>query len=518
MSQGRLPFDPNRVKSPEQPSLFAQESGPRIHTVSQVTQLVKRALITNLPATLHVVGQISNISNPSGGHFYFTLKDAASELRCVMWRSDGAKLKFKPTDGLEVVAVGNIDVFEPRGQYQFYVSRLDPRGVGAMELAFKQLKEKLSREGLFEARRKRPLPKFPRRIGIITSPTGAAIRDILQTIRRRYAAMEIYVFEVRVQGEGAANEIADAIRRVNLAHTGFGGIDVLIVGRGGGSVEDLWAFNEEVVARAIFASAIPVVSAVGHEVDFTLADFVADVRAATPTAAAEMAVPVLVDILESFENYARHMRKAYAGTLESARARLALAERYEWFRDPIGRINQRHEQLDGVRARLCNASRHDLSCRRDFVHKLDVRLGRVAPQVQLGRRREMLSRMEHRLCTAHLQLRRSFERRLAKLDGALHARSPRTLAQRERMLLAQWTVRLIRASSRSQAESQRKLGALEQHLRAVSYQAVLERGFTITRRIESDQVVRRAGEVEPGDELETQTAEGKIRSRVNPNG
>ncbi|HUN81091.1 MAG TPA: exodeoxyribonuclease VII large subunit, partial [Phycisphaerae bacterium] len=314
-----------------------------MHTVSQITQMVKRALTTNLPASLHVVGQISNISNPSGGHFYFTLKDATSELRCVMWRSDGAKLKFKPTDGLEVVAVGAVDVFEPRGQYQFYATKLEPRGVGALELAFKQLKERLEREGLFDAGRKRALPKFPRRIGVVTSTTGAAIRDILQTIQRRYAAVEVFVFGVRVQGDGAAEEIADAIGRLNAASAGLGGIDVLLVGRGGGSIEDLWAFNEEVVARAIFASAIPVISAVGHEVDFTIADFVADVRAATPTAAAELVVPVLADLLEGIEIRTARLRRGLGSAVESARSRLALIERFEWFRDPVGRINRRNE-------------------------------------------------------------------------------------------------------------------------------------------------------------------------------
>ena len=212
------------------------ENGPGILTVQQVTQMVRAAIAGRLPTELHVAGQISNFSQPAGGHLYFTLKDEASEIRCVMWKSAAAHLKFRPTDGLEVVATGAVDVYEPRGQYQLYAKRLEPRGIGALELAFRQLKEKLGREGLFDPKRKRRLPRFPTRVAVVTSLTGAAVRDIVHTLERRWPVAEVLLYGVRVQGEGAAAEIAEAIRRVNAARERLGGGDVRLVVRGGGSI------------------------------------------------------------------------------------------------------------------------------------------------------------------------------------------------------------------------------------------------------------------------------------------
>jgi len=271
MAAQRPIFDPARMAAKEEPALAA-----RSMTVTQLNALVKRVLGNGLPATIHLTGQISNYSRPGSGHLYFTLKDENSEVRAVMWKTAATTVKFKIEDGMEVVATGGVDVYEPRGQYQFYVRKLEPKGVGNLELAFRQLYDRLSREGLFDNDRKKTIPKYPRRIGIVTSPTGAAIHDILQTLRRRFPCIEVMLYPVRVQGEGAANEIAAAIRKLNEQATALGGIDVMIVGRGGGSLEDLWAFNEEVVARAIFDSSIPVISGVGHEVDVTIADLVAD--------------------------------------------------------------------------------------------------------------------------------------------------------------------------------------------------------------------------------------------------
>ncbi len=286
----RQPFNPDLVKVPDDEK---HRYGTEPISVSQLTAMVKRAIEETLPSTLHVVGEISNFKRHSSGHLYLTLKDRASELSCVMWRSAAAKLPFGPEDGLEVIATGRVEVFERSGRYQLYIRKLEPRGVGALELAFRQLRERLSDAGLFAEKHKRPIPRYPRRIAIVTSPTGAAIADMLRTIKRRYPCVHILVHPVRVQGPGAAQEIAAAIRRVNACAERLGGIDSMIVGRGGGSLEDLWPFNEETVARAIHASRIPIISGVGHEVDVTIADLVADVRAATPTAAAELAAPVL---------------------------------------------------------------------------------------------------------------------------------------------------------------------------------------------------------------------------------
>jgi hypothetical protein len=259
----RQPFDPSRIQVPESERLPPVEL-PGTITPRQVNELVRGALARHIPQTLHVLGEIADLSRPQSGHIYFSLKDPHSELRCAMWRSTAVKLKFQPEPGMEVIATGGLEVYTPRGTYQLIVRKLEPRGVGALEVAFRQLKERLEREGLFDPARKKPLPKIPQRIAVVTSPTGAAIRDIVQTLARRFPALEILVWPVRVQGEGAAAEIAEAIRQLNRHAAALGGIDVAIVGRGGGSLEDLWAFNEEVAARAIAASEIPIILSPSH--------------------------------------------------------------------------------------------------------------------------------------------------------------------------------------------------------------------------------------------------------------
>jgi len=258
----------------------------KIYTVSELTREIKQVLETGFPC-LWVEGEISNFKRHSSGHLYFTLKDENSQIRCAMWRYRANDLIFRPEDGMKVLVQGNLQVYEPGGYYQIIVQQVQPAGVGELQLAFEQLKKKLYAEGLFDEAHKKPIPIFPERIGVITSPTGAAIRDIISVITRRFPIAQIILAPVRVQGPGAKEEIVQAIQDFNE----FGEVDVLIVGRGGGSLEDLWAFNEEVVARAIFTSKIPIISAVGHEIDFSISDFVADRRAPTPSAAAEMAVP-----------------------------------------------------------------------------------------------------------------------------------------------------------------------------------------------------------------------------------
>ncbi len=249
-----------------------------IYTVSSLTHEIKMLLETSFPR-LWVEGEISNYKAHSSGHIYFTLKDENAQIRCAMWRFKAGELLFRLEDGLKVIVEADIQVYEKSGNYQLIVQQLQPAGIGALQLAFEQLKQRLRAEGLFDEAHKKPLPTFPERVGVITSPTGAAIRDIISVVHRRFPAVQLILYPVRVQGEGAAEEIVHAIKDFNE----FKEVDVLIVGRGGGSLEDLWAFNEEKVARAIYASRIPVVSAVGHEVDFSISDFVADRRAATPT-------------------------------------------------------------------------------------------------------------------------------------------------------------------------------------------------------------------------------------------
>src|SRR5258705_7796000 len=257
----------------------------RALTVSELTSRIRDLLTKNF-TDLGVEGEISNCREAQSGHLYFTLKDERAQIRCVWFKQDRRGLKFRVEDGLKVTLRGSISVYEQRGEYQIYVESMEPLGVGALQLAFDQLKKRLEAEGLFDAKHKKPLPLLPSRIGLITSPKGAAVRDVVRILRRRFPNVCLALFPVRVQGEGSAQEIAKAIKFFNLQKT----VDVLIVGRGGGSMEDLWAFNEEIVARAIFESKIPVISGVGHETDFTIADFVADVRASTPSAAAEIVV------------------------------------------------------------------------------------------------------------------------------------------------------------------------------------------------------------------------------------
>ena len=272
----------------------------RVYTVSEITRLVKLEVENAFPV-LWVEGEISNYRSYPSGHIYFTLKDEQCQLQAVMWRSNARLLKFEPKDGLKVVCRGKVSVYEARGQYQLMADLIEPKGKGALQLAFEQLKEKLRVEGLFDPKHKKPLPLLPRQVGIVTSPRGAAIIDILRTLERRFARLHVLIYPAKVQGEGAADEIVAGIDFLGRQP----GIDVLIVGRGGGSIEDLWAFNEEKVARAIFRCPIPVISAVGHEVDYTIADFVADIRASTPSVAAEIVIKeerALVDRIDGLSN------------------------------------------------------------------------------------------------------------------------------------------------------------------------------------------------------------------------
>src|SRR5712671_6125246 len=271
--------------------LFPAEAARRVLTVSELTATVRRLLEKEV-GQIWVSGEVTNLRAQSSGHIYFTLKDANAQLHCVLFRGEAAENRAVLQDGQKLIVQGDLTVYEPRGQYQLIVRAVELQGVGALQLAFERLKRKLQAEGLFAPERKRPLPKYPQRIGLVTSPTGAAIRDVLHGIRRRNPGLEIIFVPCRVQGDGAAVDIATAIRLLNefnsALRTPRSALDLILLTRGGGSLEDLWAFNEEIVARAIFESAVPVMSAVGHEIDFTISDFVADVRAATPSAAAEI--------------------------------------------------------------------------------------------------------------------------------------------------------------------------------------------------------------------------------------
>lgn len=316
-------------------------SSDQVYTVTAVNRAARYTLEESFPS-IWVEGEISNYHHHGSGHRYFTLKDDESQLRCAMWRSGGMKLKFEPKDGLKVVARGNLTVYERGGQYQLIVSRMVPSGMGELELAFRQLKEKLEKEGLFDPGHKRPLPPYPMKIGVVTSATGAVIHDIIRVVRRRNPKIDIVLWPSEVQGDIAPPQLAEGVRRLNE----YGGVDIIIIGRGGGSLEDLWAFNDERVVRAVYDSAIPVVAAVGHEVDITLTDLAADVSAATPSMAAEIVAWPLEDFQLTLHGYLRDIHRAAQDMISEGRARFAELTRASVFVRPQTMLESRYQYLD----------------------------------------------------------------------------------------------------------------------------------------------------------------------------
>lgn len=384
-------------------SLFAER---RILTVTQLTSLVRGVLEENFEH-VWVEGEVSNLTMPTSGHLYFTLKDSGAQIRCVIFRAAARAIKFRPRDGMGLILRGRLTVYEQRGEYQIIGEYLEPKGIGALQLAFMQLKEKLAKEGLFDESRKRPLPLLPQRIGIVTSPTGAAIHDMLNVITRRFANVEVLLCPVKVQGEGAAEEIAGAIADLNR----HGKIDVMIVGRGGGSLEDLWAFNEEVVARAIARSRIPVISAVGHEVDFTIADLVADLRAPTPSAAAELVVKSKAELTAECAALMHRLRQGVLHRLAGFRGRLQVLS--SGIKDPAMLLGHLGQRLDDLQERLDNAAARQLERRQAEAGVLIDRLGRQSPALLLERSRELVLGLTS-------QAERAVQRRLA-LSHEAHA-------------------------------------------------------------------------------------------------
>jgi exodeoxyribonuclease VII large subunit len=350
-------------------------------SVTQLTLQIKDLLEGSFPS-VWVSGEISNLSRPQSGHVYLTLKDDQSQVRAVVWRSTAQRLRIDLHDGLEVICQGGLDVYAPRGSYQLVIRELHAKGMGALEQALRRLQKKLAAEGLFDPVLKKSLPRYPRRIALVTSPTGAAIHDFLQVLRRRAAGIEVLVVPVRVQGEGAASEIADGIRQVNRLKTK---IDVIVAGRGGGSMEDLWAFNEEVVVRAIFESRIPVVSAVGHEIDVTLSDLAADVRALTPSEAAERVVPDTTELASALNGLQRRLLGALRGQATAARSRLdALANR-RVLRRPYDHIRDHQRRLDDLGERGLRAIQNLAELARQRSAALAAQLDSLSPLGVLGR-------------------------------------------------------------------------------------------------------------------------------------
>ena len=313
----------------------------KIYSVSEITRDI-RGLLEGAFTKVWVEGEISNLTMHSSGHCYFSIKDENSVLSCVMFKNSAYKLKFKIEDGMSIVCFGRVSVYDKRGQYQLYVEVIEPKGIGSLQLAFTQLKEKLLQEGLFDDSHKKPIPYLPEKIGIVTSKTGAAIKDMIHVIERRFPKMYIILYPTKVQGDGAAENIAEGIRAFNL----LGDVDVIIIGRGGGSIEDLWAFNEEVTARAIYESSIPVISAVGHEVDYTISDFVADLRAPTPSAAAELVVPRKEDVLDNIDSFKQKLKIALKNSIDMAKKHLDGIMKHHAFKTPQVLMQQHQQKVD----------------------------------------------------------------------------------------------------------------------------------------------------------------------------
>ena len=469
---------PRRVKSQwEFGELFPPEQSRKVLTVTELTWQIKR-LLEQQVGEIWVTGEVTNLRVQSSGHIYFTLKDAGAQLNCVLFRGETQVDRSLLQDGRKVTLQGEVTVYEPRGQYQLRVTKVELQGIGALQVAFEKLKQKLKAEGLFAAERKRPLPPYPQRIGVVTSPTGAAIRDVLHVVERRNPALEIILAPCRVQGDGAAEEIAAAIRLLNefnAAQLAAGdrplAMDLILITRGGGSLEDLWAFNEEVVARAIFDSALPIVSAVGHEIDFTISDFVADVRAATPSAAAEIITEgvfsssqFLAEVAQRLSQLARQRMADKRYELTQAVQRLARVH-------PRRRLDDWLQRLDDAQASLLRCVSQGARRQRLAWQTLWERLARVRPALRLRQRREAFVEAERRL------------------------------QQLARVQLDRWNS---------------GLGALQARLRLLGPEQVLARGYSITTDAQTGKVLREAGAVKAGQRLKTRLKAGEVFSRAEP--
>lgn len=433
-----------------------------IFTVAELNRHIKDSL-EPLYTSIWVEGEISNLRIPASGHCYFTLKDSASQIRAVVFRLQNRFFKFTPEDGLKVICRGRINVYEPRGEYQLLIETIEPRGIGELQLAFEQLKKRLLEEGLFDSARKKPLPLLPGKIAVITSPTGAAVRDIIHIIHRRFPNIEILVVPVKVQGDEAPDEIIQALKIVNDALLA----DVLILGRGGGSLEDLWAFNTEKVARAISASKIPVISAVGHEIDFTIADFVADLRAPTPSAAAELVVKEKKELSQSILHLSDRLSNAVSQYIERGKEKTRYAQSHLTY--PAKKITDYH-------------LRHD---------DLYLRLMQTLPRLIKYKNIDIHAAIKIILSHAPLRTIQHNKKNTANLAQAL-ASTLQTLVHTKAHALESTTVRL----------------------HALNPSRILERGFSITRLVPSMKIITDAGELKNGDAVEVTLSKGSIDCQV----
>jgi len=491
-----------------QSSLFDLMPERHVWKVSELTAGI-RELLERAFTDVWVEGEVSNFRPAQSGHLYFTLKDARAQIRCVCFRDQACRLKFRPEDGLQVTVRGSISVYEPRGEYQIYVANIEPVGLGALQLAFEQLKKKLSEEGLFDEARKKPLQALPRCIGVVTSPTGAAIRDILRVLKRRFPNVHVQLYPVKVQGEGAAGEIVQALRYFNRVKT----VDVLILARGGGSLEDLWAFNEEVVARAIFASEIAVISGVGHETDFTIADFVADLRAPTPSAAAEIVVRSKQEFERHISEHSRHLVQQMRYHFSQWRHRVRDLQTHRGFRQMEVLVRLRHQEVDELSSSLAIGMRLRLGMTRQRVTRAGAQIGSFDLR---GRATVLRRNIEHQrsaLAAALARVVRLKHGRFADARVKLARFDLRSRVAPLRRGLEQCSEALRVRMDRLLVAKRRRIESVALQLNERSPLQLLGRGYAIVYDA-SGKVLRSLDQVSVGDDIAVRLAKGEVDATV----
>ena len=506
------------------------ETGRNVFSVSRLNREVRLLLEKGL-GVVWVEGELSNFSAPSSGHWYFSLKDRDAQLRCAMFRMKNAAVGFTPKDGQQVLIRGRISLYEPRGDYQLIAEHLEEAGVGALKREFERLKNKLAAEGLFALERKRSLPRFPRRIGVVTSPSGAAIRDVLHILRRRFPPASVLIYPTPVQGAASVPAIVEALATASARAE----CDVLIVARGGGSIEDLWSFNDERVARAIHASSIPVVSGIGHEIDFTIADFVADARAPTPSGAAELVVPDRNAWLEALERTSERMSACVRREFRSVSDRLGAVLSRLRLVHPGVRLAQQAQKLDELEQRLASAVNREIRVIETRVNSTTQRLNLAHPGLRLVQQVRRLDDLEQRLGHSMRASVHSDANRVSDLFARLVQRSPDRLVREFRLKHATFDSRLrhawkeyyarqeLRLSQSVKllqqipkgyfAAKENRLGLAIKTLNTASPLATLARGFAMVTRADGT-IVTDAGTVSVGDEIQASLAKGKLTARV----
>jgi len=480
----------------------------RVWKVSEITARLRDLLEGEFPE-IWVEGEVSNFHTAQSGHLYFTLKDPKAQLKCVCFRDQLRGIKFRPEDGLQVTVRGGLSIYDVRGEYQLYVTMIEPVGLGALQLAFEQLKKRLEAEGLFDSARKKPLPMLPRRIGVVTSPTGAAVRDIVRVLSRRFPKACVQIFPVKVQGDGAAKEIVNGLKYFNRVAN----VDVLILARGGGSLEDLWAFNEEIVAREIAASLIPIITGVGHETDFTIADFVADLRAPTPSAAAEIVVATRQELEKHIGDLQRRVLDRTRFLLSEWRHRVRDLEVHRGFRQAELILRRRHQQVDELTAAMAGG----LQARLKLAHR---RLTHASARVASFDLRRYAEAFRLRLARCSTDLRSALERAVALKRRRFTIAQVRVASLDLRARVAGMRRRLERSTDdlraridRLMAAQRRRWEADELRLRERDPLALLARGYAIAYDAEG-RVLRSSDQVALGDDIAVRLAKGQLNARV----